>query len=110
MDKQLRNSKAIIRHILEEQPICRDSDSFLELEVLKVYASRMNMDVNDMTVRTLFMNRDKWKFPKPETIRRNRQKLQENHPELAPSAKIAAWRKLNEERVLGYVRDDSDEA
>jgi hypothetical protein len=60
VDKQLRNSKAIIRHILEEQPICRDSDSFLELAVLKVYAKKRGLSTSDMSVDTLFMNRDKW--------------------------------------------------
>ena len=105
MDKQLRNSKAIIHKILEEQPICRNSDSFLELEVLRVYAKHLNMNVDRMTVLSLFTFRDKWGFPKPETIRRNRQKLQAKYPELAPDSKIAAYRKLNEERVREYVRE-----
>ena len=110
MDKQLRNSKAIIHQILAEQPICRNSDSFLELEVLRVYAKHMNMDIERMTVLSLFTFRDKWGFPKPETIRRNRQKLQAKYPELAADGKIAAYRKLNEERVRGYLRDEEYES
>lgn len=110
MDKQLYNSKAIIKMILEEQPICRNSYSFLELAVLKVYARERGLSTRDMSVDTLFMNRDKWNFPKAETIRRNCQLIQARHPELAADEEIAAHRLVNQERVRDYVRDAKYEA
>ena len=100
----LKTIQQVVKHILEEEPFCRNSDCFLELEVLKVYAKRMGIDLGTMTVDTLFQNRNAWGFPKSESIRRNRQLVQAKHPELAASDPIDAYRLANEERVRSFVR------
>lgn len=110
MDKQLLNSKEVIKAVLKDQPKTRNSYSFLELAVLKVYAKQRGLSTRDMSVDTLFMNRDKWKFPKAETIRRNCQLIQAKYPELAADQEISAHRLVNQERVRDYVRDAKYEA
>lgn len=110
MDKQLRNSKPIIKKILEEQPICRNSYSFLELAVLKVYAKNRGLSTSQMSVDTLFMNRDRWRFPKAETIRRNCQLIQAKYPELAADDPVDAYRTANQERMRDYARSAKYEA
>lgn len=94
----------LVKHILEKEPFCRNSDCFLELEVLKVYAKRQGLDLGSMTVDTLYKNRTRWGFPKSESIRRNRQLVQAKHPELAASDPIDAYRLAKEERVRSFVR------
>lgn len=110
VDKQLLNSKEVIKAVLTDQPKTRNSYSFLELAVLKVYAKQRGLSTHDMSVDTLFMNRDKWKFPKAETIRRNCQLIQAKYPELAADEEISAHRLLNQERVREYVRGAKYEA
>lgn len=100
----LKSIQQVVKHILEEEPFCRNSDCFLELEVLKVYAKRLGIDLGTMTVDTLYQNRNTWGFPKSESIRRNRQLVQAKHPELAASDPIDAYRLANEERVRSFVR------
>lgn len=100
----LKTTKEIVKRILEEEPFCRNSDCFLELEVLKVYAKRLGIDLGSMTVDTLFRHRNEWGFPKSESIRRTRQLVQARHPELAASDPIDAYRLVNEERVKSFVR------
>ena len=100
----LKTTKEIVKRILEEEPFCRNSDCFLELEVLKVYAKRLCIDLGSMTVDTLFKHRNEWGFPKSESIRRTRQLVQARHPELAASDPIDAYRLANEERVKSFVR------
>ena len=104
------NSKAVIKAILKDQPKTRNSYSFLELAVLKVYARQRGLSTHDMSVDTLYLNRDKWKFPKAETIRRNCQLIQAKYPELAADEEIAAHRLANQERVREYVRGAKYEA
>lgn len=105
MSDSLKSVSQIVKHILEESPFCRNSDSFLELEVLKIYAGRMGLDLGTMSVDTLYKNRAAWGFPPSESIRRTRQLVQAKYPELAPSDPIDAWRLANEERVKSFVRE-----
>lgn len=112
VDKQLRNSKAIIHKILTEKPECRNSDSFLYLAVLEEYAKRDESPISlySMSVHYFLLHMQEHGFPPFETVRRNRQKIQQEYPELAPCKKIAGYRRLNEKRVRAYVRDDAHEA
>lgn len=100
----LKTTKQIVKEVLENEPFCRNSDCFLELEVLKIYAKRQGLDLGSMTVDTLYKNRNKWGWPKSESIRRTRQLVQAKHPELAASDPIDSYRLVNEERVKSFVR------
>lgn len=100
----LKTISQVVKHILEEEPFCRNSDCFLELEVLKVYAKRLGLDLGSMTVDTLYRHRNEWGFPKSESIRRTRQLVQAKNPDLAASDPIDAYRLVNEERVRSFVR------
>ena len=106
----LKTTKEIVKKILEDEPFCRNSDSFLELEVLKIYAKDLGLDLGTMTVDTLYQNRIAWGFPKSESIRRTRQLVQAKHPELAANDPIDAWRVAEEERVRSFVRSAKYEA
>lgn len=103
MDK-MKNNRALVKRILEEKPITRNSDSLLELEVVKAIAKSHGTDLNMISVVTFMKNRNNWKFPKSETIRRNRQLIQAKYPELAAEDPVDAYRLVNEERVRNYVR------
>lgn len=106
----LKTIMGVVKDVLEREPFCRNSDSFLELEVLKIYAKDIGMDIGTMTVDTLYQNRTAWGFPKSESIRRTRQLVQAKHPELAASDPIDAYRLVNEERVKSFVRGAKYEA
>lgn len=106
----LKTISQVVKHILEEEPFCRNSDCFLELEVLKVYAKRLGLDLGSMTVDTLYRHRNEWGFPKSESIRRTRQLVQAKNPDLAASDPIDAYRLVNEERVRSFVRSAKYEA
>lgn len=99
-----------MKRILEEKPITRNSDSLLELEVLKAIAKGRGTDLKQLSVEVFMKNRNSWKFPKSETIRRNRQLIQAKFPELAAEDPIDAHRTVNEERVRDYVREAKYEA
>ena len=105
----LKTTKEIVKKILEDEPFCRNSDCFLELEVLKVYAKRLGIDIGGITVDTLDKHRNEWGFPKSESIRRTRQLVQASNPDLAASDPIDAYRLVNEERVRSFVRSDKYE-
>ena len=106
----LKTIIAVVKDVLEREPFCRNSDSFLELEVLKIYARAMDMDIGTMTVDVLYQNRVAWGFPNSESIRRTRQLVQAKYPELAASESIDAYRLAKEERIKSFVRGAKYEA
>lgn len=105
----LKTIQGVVKQVLEQHPFCRNSDSFLELEVLKVYAKRIGVDLGTLTVDTLYRHRVEWGFPKSESIRRNRQLVQAKYPELAASDPIDGWRLVKQDRVRSFVRGDKYE-
>lgn len=106
----LKTIMAVVKDVLEREPFCRNSDSFLELEVLKIYAKDLGLDIGTMTVDVLYQNRVAWGFPKSESIRRTRQLVQAKYPELAASDPIDAYRLAEEERIKSFVRGAKYEA
>jgi len=102
----LKSTAGIVRHILEEQPKTRNSDSLLYLKVLEHVATHNEEcpDLKRMTVPDFLLNMSEYGFPPFESVRRNRQLVQAKRPDLAASNDIDAWRTVNEERVLEYVR------
>lgn len=97
--KELKTTHDIVKHILSENPHARNSDSFL---IVKVYSYIMP-EVVTMPFYTVMASQKEFGLPSPETIRRTRQKLQAEFPELSANDKVAAGRMENEESFREYA-------
>ena len=106
MDKrtELKTTKALVKTILEQDQRARNSDSFLYLKVLDVFAKKNNMDMNKVPVTLFLVKMSAWGFPPFESVRRARQKLQNDHPELRASDDVQASREENETVYLDFAR------
>lgn len=100
----LKNNRALVKRILEEDKRCRNSDSFLYFKVLEAYSGKHGVDLGGMSVKTFLLRQQELGFPPFETVRRNRQLVQQRFPALAADDPIDAFRLANEERVKDYVR------
>lgn len=69
-------TKKIVRGILERCPEARDSDDLLYCKIINIYGA------GTMDVLEFFRRRKSMGIPSFETVRRSRQKVQEEHPEL----------------------------
>lgn len=101
---ELKTTQGIVLEVLKEQPMARSSDNYLCYLVYKVVGKKNGIDIDSMSMPTFFLHMKEFKFPATETIRRTRQKLQAEHPELAAEGNVEAQRTLNEEAFREYAR------
>lgn len=102
---ELRNTTALVKAILEQDQKARNSDSFLYFQVLKKLGKERDFDLDYVSVTTFLLNMAEWGFPPFESVRRARQKLQAEFPELSANEKVAAHRAENEEAFREFARE-----
>ena len=73
------NNKKIIEKILKDDNESRKSDNYLYLRVLEQY----NRNAKDMTLETWVNEMEKGVLPSFESVRRTRQKIQAERPDLS---------------------------
>lgn len=102
---RIRNLQPIVKKHLEESVEARNSDNVLYLRVLRELCREKGLDVDNMSVPTLFNNIPALHLPTCESVGRARRKLQNKFPELRADADVEAFRELNEEDMRRYARE-----
>lgn len=100
----IKKTSDLVHEILINEPVCRNSDNILYYRVLQTIGRQNGIDVENMTVPTLFLNMSSMKFPALETIRRTRQKVQECNPELRAVDTVEAYREVLQDEYRDYAR------
>lgn len=103
MKKELKNTTALVKEILEEVPETRNSDPLLYYYV----CNRLNRGALGKAFGMVLLTMKENGLPGFETVRRSRQKLQAEYPELAGDSKVEAQRMLNEEVFREYARSNA---
>lgn len=92
------NLENIVRYVLVKYPQARDGDGYCYVKVASIL---LGVDAGKVTLEeALIYNKE---FPKTESVRRTRQKLQNKNPELRSSQKVAEWRKQLELEFREYA-------
>jgi hypothetical protein len=81
MLKEMQQIKQTVKNLLEKRPELRDDDNRLIANIYLQEAGGLSV-LQNMSAQQFLGEFSKGKFSKTESIRRVRQKLQENHPEL----------------------------
>lgn len=85
---EIYNAKEKVAHLLQTEPATRNSDALMFIRIAEKTLHRPLPELREvLTDRRL---------PQFETVRRTRQKLQEEHPELGSDARIRKAREENE--------------
>lgn len=100
----LNTTSKIVKHILNTDPHTRNSDSFLYLKVLEYIADQKGLLFPGMTVQYFLTNLSDLPFQNSETVRRTRQKLQAEYPELSANTDVKEMRAEKEKEYLNYAR------
>lgn len=103
----LKPTSKIVKAVMENNPQTRNSDSLLWLKVLEYEARRKGVALYNVTLRD-FLTNMYTDFPKFETVRRSRQKVQEKNPALRACEKVAEYRAENEKEYRSFARGDLD--
>lgn len=97
---ELKNTTSLVKHILRSCPDTRNSDDLL---FIKVCESINPLAIN-LSFNTVLLNRKEWGLPAFESVRRTRQKVQAEYPELAGNSTVEGHRKVNEQVFKEYAK------
>ena len=97
---RLNNTKALVKSILETVPEARSSDMRLYYEV----CNKINNHALDAPFGGVILRLDKLHLPPFESVRRSRQKVQQEYPGLAASPEVEIFRAANEEEYREFAR------
>lgn len=105
---ELKTVTKRVRSILERDEKCRNSDSFLYLQVLTEVGKEKGIDIEKMSIPCFFLNFHGAGLPPFESVRRARQKIQAAHPELAACERVKGYRAANETEYRAFAVGDCD--
>lgn len=97
---KLRNTKTLVKAILEQNKDTRSSDMQLYFEVCK----RLNPEVLNAPFSAVIMNLDLFHLPPFESVRRSRQKVQAECPHLAACEEVQMYRAEYEEEYRDFAK------
>lgn len=97
---EIYNTKELVVLLLENEPECRNSDDLLYVKVCE----HKNPRILKMPFWEVMIHSHKYHLPAYETVRRTRQRLQEERPDLGPTAFIKGHRQENEEAFEKFAR------
>lgn len=78
----LKAVSAMVKSILAEDTQARNDDNVLYFKVLQIVSNRNSIDLQSMTVPVFLLKMKEYGLPGFETVRRSRQKVQADNPEL----------------------------
>jgi len=100
----LKTTTSIVKLILENNEMARNSDSYLYLKVLECVGEQQGINFPNWTVHTLLLCMADYNIPPFESVRRSRQKIQQTYPHLAASKKVEEYRTVNEGKYRAYAQ------
>lgn len=104
--EKLRTTTNIVKYILETDEKARNNDGHLYYKVLDVCGQRDDVSYVHMTIRDLLPHIKALGVPNFETVRRARQKIQHENPDLSACKKVAEYRSENEQKFRVYARGE----
>ena len=104
--KQLITMTNLVKMLLETDPQTRNSDYLLYLKALEHVAIQKDIDLQGLTVPNFLMSINVLGLPCFETIRRTRQKIQREYPELQACKSVQEARAENEIEFRQYARSE----
>lgn len=104
--KKLKSKAALVKRILESDPLCRNDDDRLYLKVLQHEAAEKGIVMFNVSVPAFLLDvKKRLDFTGFETVRRSRQKIQAQYPELAASKKAQGKRLEKETEYRAFAHE-----
>lgn len=100
----IKTTHDIVFAILEKDDKARNSDDHLIYVVCKAILESQGLDIRKMSFGNIILHRAEYGIPPFETIRRTRQKVQMEHPELGSNDTVQGFRRLKEDEFREYSR------
>lgn len=104
MKNKLIQTTKLVKSILEKDKRARNSDNYLYYKIIEYVAIKNGVDINTISLPTFLLEMSAFGFPPFETVRRTRQKVQENYPELQACEVVQIARADLEQDYRTYAR------
>lgn len=104
--KYLITTTNLVKTLLAIDPQTRNSDSYLYLKVIEHVAIQKELDLSKFPVPYFLTHMKEYGFPPFESVRRARQKLQSEYPELKACEAVQEARAENEIEFRSYARSE----
>ena len=104
MAANLDTTTVIVKRLLTEEPATRGNDNLLILKVLEEIAAYYGVDLAEMSIVAFLHEYAGSEFPAFETIRRTRQKVQQQYPELKPNETVQKFRAEQEQQYREFAK------
>ena len=101
---ELKQLTKLVKAILEQDEQARNSDSYLYLRVIRHFAEKQGANIDNMPIPLFLLNMKELGYPPFESVRRTRQKVQADYPELAGSKAVKAARAEAEKEYRQFAR------
>ena len=88
MTNRLKKVEDVVRKYLIAYPDARNSDDTLYYFIFRDICEQSGVKMGDISAKALLLNKADYGFPKFETIRRSRQKVQAMYPELKANKEV----------------------
>lgn len=110
---ELKKIKELIAELLKKDEDLRGNDDLLYLAVIKTVHPSWNngtitTNIQNMTIGEFFSCRKKLNLPNFETVRRTRQKAQEENESLRPCEEVQKARKEAEENFYNFAKNQGE--
>lgn len=102
--EHLRNTKDLVKAALKASEKARNSDDYLYYLVCKGIMQADGYTIDKMSFPRVLLKRKEYGLPGYETVRRSRQKCQQEDPELRAAADVEAERAIREEAYREFAR------
>lgn len=102
MKKEFKQIKKLVTHILETNPKTRNSDNELYIAVIEA----IGRGYSNKPIAEILLNLEGLGLPCFETVRRTRQKLQAEFPELQACDKVQDFRTEREIQFREYFGNE----
>lgn len=86
--------------------MARNSDNHLYYWVCASIGNSNGIDIHSMSMPKFLLHLREYGFPQFESVRRARQKIQAEHPELAGDKTVEGQRRQNEEVFRAYAKGE----
>lgn len=100
----IRNTAVLVKEALIHNPKTRNSDNYLYFVICKAKLAGQGIDISKVNLSDALLNRESLGLPQFETVRRTRQKIQADNPELKGTSEVEAMRAIKEEAFRDFAR------
>lgn len=100
----IKHTSKLVKKALINHPQARNSDNYLYYVICHDLLAEIGLNIDKLSLSNALLNRKVYGLPNFETVRRTRQKIQSECPELCGTDEVEEARIYNEEIVRDYAR------